>query len=381
MSKYGDDLRAIVGVDKIKEDLKELNDRVQILSQRSVAYQQQNGQVSGVTGAAGANGISAGGSATTGSSVGDAAGGAMAGQGFTSGEGGGSGGGSNTPGQGFTTQDSEEGKLDLKEILDNNADGAPVDTSQPGPIPVTNAITGWTNSAGRAGEFRFGSSFVTPDGWDSPTAPADDGTWEGGSYWQFGSTPSFGVAPTATALGLNLLSLLNAGVFSSPGAYSYTFNGVGAVPGADMGAFYTETDTATGLVTNGNTGLGLFRLTCPPPSGGPGSSTACPLVRPESTQYFWPGNRPMMVTTAGVFTTSPRDPNAIPEYNNSSHIFMGFGTDRVAALSIISGGGMMLYEVDAVSKEPLADKFVHIYNAAGALVSLSPSSIVPQLRL
>lgn len=370
MPRYGDDLRAIVGIDKIKQEIKELADKIQILSTRSVSYQNQDGSIGNESGAGGsAGGVAAPAGARGPGGIGADSAAAGATEGLSQALNGSNG----------NPKGSEDGNLSLEDILDNNADAAvaaaldAIDEF----TPALSSIDGWTDpDTGKAGVVRLDNlGAVPPDDWSDARTPPTDNTWQAGKYWLFGNVffgNSWGeLLADANAKGFVILANT---ATTAPDFYYQ--NSEAPSVGDTLVAYSVENQVNNGApsyagftyITSGTSGYGPAG-TCPAPTG-----YSCVLSAPTQVA-FTPSGRFQVYQDpiTGLWVGSEYDTEVPPLYAaNAGIVYMRLaGSSREAVLRLGVNGTRLLYEVTPGSTSPLtADSLVRVYNARGQRIDV-----------
>ena len=381
MPRFGEDLRAIVGVDKIKKDIQELANKIAIAGKRGVGYQSPDGTTQSASGSAGSGGgvkapdnsLGATGALAATTAAAEATAGASQTPSVTKG------------GMGPVIQanikGSEDGVFDIADIIDNAADSVAAFVGDSLEIFSRNvsAINGWTDpTTGKAGTLRLDDyGAVPPSDWTDANTPGPDATWVAGKYWLFGGAfygATWGdLIADATAKGFELRS--NAAT-TAPGYYYQ--NSEAPVVGQDLAAYSIASRVLNGVpsyagfpyITSGSSGYGPAG-TCPAPTGYTCLASAPAATTFPLTDSFQLIRNPL----TGKMEGNPYDSEVPFQYRPGSNIstaYHAFGSGRFAVTRLGVNGTTLLYETDAsFSLTPLnSNTSIHVYNAKGQRIGI-----------
>lgn len=357
MSQYGDDLKRIVGVNKIKTELKELKDQLAILSKRGIATQNYQAVVDGATSGAGGGG---GGGGTLPPGFG------------TDPIKDGSNEGAKDPGgpEGGLNGDGDGG-FDLEDLIDNLVDKSLLSTVD-GAKSGIGIITGWkdplTNRSGEispVGNHPWGprdGSWINPE-----DPPAFDGfiqgyTWQ--SPYPFGGTGSPPFFASSGEAGDWVISEWGAGGPTRNPA-TLTNSVVTAGPPSPGVDFYITDPT------------GVYIIPCGGVACIPGSSSSCPIDGNTETMWSNSGSPFQLYKDFlnGTFRGSQYDPN-LPDqfkYPTSTVVMEMDSGGRYATIRAGINGGAVLYESDAAGGVNPGSQ-IHVFDGAGRLLGYFPST-------
>ena len=396
MSRYGDDLRKIVGIDEIKRRLKELEDRAEIPAKRGLAYQGADGAVQAATGAAGSSGNGLQAPATAlGSNAGvsaasatSAAAAALQGAAQAlnpSGAGGGSG----------ITNGALDGVYDLKELIDDLVDvssqtaidylaaGLSANTNTAGFNKKLKTITGAKDcESGIDVDVHLDGFFRPPAEWytDTPEGAPTLSDFVFGFYWQ--GISAYFVGPidgaSLTDCGINCLQACIGYRNVSP-AYEVTGGFLDNIVDGGSTADYVvqlyltydaPNEASSGYAT---VNIGLTRYSCSS-IGVP--SASCVATAPLQRSWQPQGKYQLSPNTVGLFEGSPRDTEVPAKYRQpSSTAYLCFeeGT-RAAVLAAGINGTKLLYEVNPATLVAETNAIVHVYTSAGQIIGYTDAA-------
>lgn len=363
MSDYTDNIKRIVGIDQLKDQLKELAEKVAIYGRRGIAYEPIEGgqETNSAGGDLVTNGVNSAASAATKAALqaiadakrvedenkatGDASNSALSGTSPLTG----------------VIDSSDDDSFDAADYFDNISTGA----------NKLAELTGFKNLNGDKNvNVRFDGRFVPPLGYSDVD---DNAGWVQGFKWHASGIPAPTVPDGATApeaVG-NYLAYLNA-----LGGGADTFDYSNLVVDNNTG-----TMTYTILITNVSTGITTEN------TGGTGSRSACTLgseACPITEPYFWPRSDTVqlgqnkfvpqsLIPSATGFSAHPRDPNApLDLAGTQSRIELTFdlGT-RNALIEPNNLGGSTISEINPTTKAYIGSS--RIYNAEGVLAAYADS--------
>lgn len=368
MSKYGDDLRRIVGVSDIKKRLTELEDKQKIESGRGVGYQDgTTGQTTSSSGASnssggGGHGIQApnsafgGSDATATANTSDATKEALKDKANKGGSGAAGSDGSNVP-----TITPTDGVLDLADIIDNNADKDLIDSGlKNGFKSVLAGISGWTDgTTGYSGLLRFLDDMITPPSdWANAFTPPLATGWVLGTRWVLSGSPSGTIyGATAEMAGEAGAADLNASP-PDPTDVPYVFTGNSGSGGSAVANFTRAVNPP-------------FTLPCISVSCTPGFDFACPITNPTAGNFPLDGGFELYKDITGHYVGSIYETQTPDLYKHpTSTVYMDFSSgSRHAVLRAGAGGTTLLYETDS-GFAPLTGAQIHIYDSQGGLKGL-----------
>lgn len=373
MSDLADNIRRIVGVDELKDKLKELAEKVAIFGRRGIAYEPVEGGLE--TNSAGGDlvttGVNAAAAAATKAALqsvaesasrersdkatGDATNAALDGKSLS----------------GDRIKSADDGTFDAEEYFDNASAGAleGADIGQ-----RLSALTGFKNLNGNKNvNVRFDGMYVPPLGYSDVD---DNAGWVQGFLWHASGIPAPTVpdgatAPEAVGEYLNYLNVLGGG--------ADTFDYTDLVVDNNAG-----TMTFTILITNVATGITTEN------TGGTGSRSACTLgtlACPITEPYYWPRSDTVqlsqnkyvaqgLVPYASGFSAHPRDPNAptdLAGVQSRMELTFALGT-RSALIEPNNLGGSTISEIDPVTKDYIGQ--IRVYDAAGILAAYADSGTI-----
>lgn len=368
MSRYTQDIKDIVGVDKIKADIAELKNKPNPPPIRSVSYQSSTGNVQNATGAPGSGGISAPSDAGGTTGMGDGGANATNGNNGPPGApGSGPGGGTGIPG------DASNGVVDIADIIDSNATGDMFGGSG----ATLAGITGWHDCAsGLDGTIRTDGPFYTPPvGWDTPNQGPEDDNWQLGKMWTVSIGPGFNGGSPAAALDSYITYLK--GIFPQPYPVGYgdaaksgtfdnqTYDIFGQV-NSIIGYFYQD---GTGAVSPA-AGVNIARDSCI------GSYCLTSSPRPQ----IWPTSNTFQLapnSLTGTFKPHPMDTESPSKYSAGvSSVDMCFGSGRKARLQTGVNGVKMLFEVDPGTGIIKTGAIVRVFDSGGHIIAYGDSGII-----
>lgn len=391
-NRIAENIRKIVGYDKIQKDLKALEEKIALLGRRGIGYGGPVGEARSVSGGTGTSNDPAtvpetylinqqNGSGIVGN---DATNNALTNSGLSP-----SGNGNQSP----TPSNGGGGHVTASQLADGLTQPAADDPDAQEGAGYTNPNESYSNgesgdvyqvikaidytdcTTGKQTSVRLDGFFVPPEGWTTPDEgpPAGEGEWYLGYRWtalKGGATPTY-FSTLGGALADSLIWAF--ATAAPPPAAPLTGEGEwSTIPPSpsNINAVYLYKDT-DGL--NGNVDI----ISCVPCTVG--VDDACTMVPPSSDT--WPESDQTQVVRGanGTYQGHPKDPNK-PTLSPSSNLNICFGGGRTATLTPISKGGTAFFETDGTGPFPKEDAIVTLVNSDGSIRGYTDAAGLAQHR-
>lgn len=370
MSRYADDLKRIVGVDKINRTLKELADKAAIVARRGEAFYTPTGSLSSGEGNSGDStnpstkateqsaavteaAKSAAAAALSGNKLSNLAG-SIAGDLIS--------------GMANNFFRELDGVIDIGDLIDA-ANGNIAKEGLPGFSTLNSQIVGIDGlrdcASSKDLRVRFDGLYVPPLTWDSANNPPPITGWTTGYYYKVvgigGSTEI-----ENNAFGFTIQKACEAAIpkleerYPAQAPFSFSY-----FTGSDFLGYTCYFNRAVG----GSFSLSGNRVSCsltPPPE------PVCPSSQPSEDSWPPADVFQLSLDTSGYFKPNSYDANVPDNFANGvSTIDACFGTGRFATIEPASQGGYMVYETGTSGGTPTG--IITVFNADGTIRAFTDS--------